>query len=296
MRIMVNSMTGFGRAISQKEGRELTIELKSVNHRYLDLGMRLPRSLSYLEDVIRSVLQKKLARGHVDVFLTYKNTRTDSKSVEVDAALLSAYKKAAAAGAEQTGMLNDLSLTTLLRMPDVLSVCEAEEDREALADLCGICTEQACGELIRMRRTEGAQIAQDLLSRADLLLEMVGKIEERAPLVVSEYKEKLHTRIAELLAGAAEVDQGRLANEVAIFADKANITEELVRLRSHVAQFRSLMQSDQPAGRKLDFIVQEMNREMNTIGSKASDLEILKNVIDGKAEIEKIREQVQNIE
>ncbi len=293
---MANSMTGFGRATVQADGRAITVELKSVNHRYLDIGMRLPRTLNFIEDSVRSVLGEKLARGHVDVFVNYRNTRSDSKAVELDEPLLLAYASAAEKGAKALDALNDLSLSSLLRFPDVLTVTEAQEDQEAVCALCREAVSQAAEELIAMREREGEKLANDLLERAKVLEAIRNRIDERAPLVVRDYQEKLRARIAELLDGAAEVDESRLVAEVAYFADKANITEELVRLESHIAQLRAMLTGTEPAGRKLDFIVQEMNREMNTIGSKAADLTILNAVIEGKAEIEKIREQVQNIE
>ena len=293
---MANSMTGFGRATVQADGRAITVELKSVNHRYLDIGMRLPRTLNFIEDSVRSVLGEKLARGHVDVFVNYRNTRSDSKAVELDEPLLLAYASAAEKGAKALDALNDLSLSSLLRFPDVLTVTEAQEDQEAVCALCREAVSQAAEELIAMREREGRKLANDLLERARVIEAIRNRIDERAPLVVRDYQEKLRARIAELLDGAAEVDESRLAAEVAYFADKANITEELVRLESHIAQLRAMLTGTEPAGRKLDFIVQEMNREMNTIGSKAADLTILNAVIEGKAEIEKIREQVQNIE
>lgn len=293
---MAASMTGFGRATVERDGRELTIELKSVNHRYLDIGMRLPRTLSFLEDTVRGVLSAKLARGHVDVFANYKNTRSDSKTVMVDEPLLRAYLNAVGQASQSTGILNDVTLSSALRFPDVLTVAEAEEDRDALCALCMEAAAFAADELAAMRAAEGEKLARDMNARADALLALVERIEERAPGVVVDYRDKLQARIAELLTGGAQVDDGRLAAEVAFFADKANITEELVRLRSHIAQFHRMLASSEAAGRKLDFIVQEMNREMNTIGSKAADLEILNAVIEGKGEIEKIREQVQNIE
>jgi len=289
-------MTGFGRATAEADGRAVTIELKSVNHRYLDIGMRLPRTLNFVEDSIRTVLGEKLARGHVDVFVNYRNTRSDSKTVELDEPLLGAYAAAAEKAAAALGALNDLSLSSMLRFPDVLTVTEAQEDQQAVCALCRQATADAADELIAMREREGQKLVRDLLARADVLEALRHRIDERAPGVVRDYQEKLKNRIAELLDGAAELDEARLAAEVAIFADKANITEELVRLESHIAQLRTMLGGSEPAGRKLDFIVQEMNREMNTIGSKAADLTILNAVIEGKAEIEKIREQIQNIE
>ncbi len=292
---MANSMTGFGRANALKDGREMTVELKSVNHRYLDLGFRMPRHISFLEDEIRRVLTEKLTRGHVDVFVTYRNTRNDAKQVVVDPALLEAYLAAAGECADKYGLRNDLSVVNALRFPDVVDVVEAEEDRDAVIALADDALIAACDELIGMRRIEGERLSADLLARLDSVLAIRAAIAERAPFVVQDYRARLNERIAAVLA-ETEVDTARLATEVALFADRANIDEELVRLKSHVAAARELLENGVAVGRKMDFIVQEMSREFNTIGSKANDKEITALVIEGKAEIEKIREQVQNLE
>ncbi|MBR5714455.1 MAG: YicC family protein [Clostridia bacterium] len=292
---MANSMTGFGRANVLFDGRELTMELKSVNHRYLDLSFRMPRHISFIEDEIRRLLAERLTRGHVDVYITYRNTRNDARTAVFDASLLKAYIDAANQCAEQFGLRNDLTATSALRLPDVMDVVEAEEDREALIKLADDALEKACAELIEMRRIEGERLCADLLSRLDTVLGLRERIKDRAPLVVEDYRNKLTERIASVLE-SAEVDTARLATEIAIFADKANIDEELVRLASHVAAARELLENGNAVGRKMDFIVQEMNREFNTIGSKANDKDITALVIEGKAEIEKIREQVQNLE
>lgn len=292
---MANSMTGFGRANVLFDGRELTMELKSVNHRYLDLSFRMPRHISFIEDEIRRLLAERLTRGHVDVYITYRNTRNDARTAVFDASLLKAYIDAANQCAEQFGLRNDLTATSALRLPDVMDVVEAEEDREALIKLADDALEKACAELIEMRRIEGERLCADLLSRLDTVLDLRERIKDRAPLVVEDYRSKLTERIASVLE-SAEVDTARLATEIAIFADKANIDEELVRLASHVAAARELLENGNAVGRKMDFIVQEMNREFNTIGSKANDKDITALVIEGKAEIEKIREQVQNLE
>lgn len=292
---MANSMTGFGRAAANRDGREFTVELKSVNHRFLDISVRLPRSVSFVEDAIRKVLAEKLSRGHVDVFVNYKNNRSDARTVSVDKNLLQAYINAGKKASEFTGLPCDVTLSVALRYPDVLTVTEAEEDQELLTQLAAEAASAAADELVRMREVEGARLCADLLQRGDVLKGIVERIAERAPLVVIDYQQRLHERIAELLGDAA-VDESRLAMEVAVFADRASITEELVRLKSHLVQMETMLSSKEATGRKLDFLVQEMNREINTIGSKASDLEIANLVIAGKAEIEKIREQVQNIE
>ena len=292
---MVNSMTGFGRATVAIDGREMTVELKSVNHRYLDVSYRMPRHIGFVEDVFRTALSSQLARGHVDVFVNYRNTRTDARKVEVDAALLGEYLTAARCAGEQYGLRDDLTLSNVLRLPDVTDVVEAEENREAVSNLALATLNEAAAELKQMRALEGGRLTAVLLERADVVLSLAERIKARAPMVVEEYRARLTERI-ETLLNAVEVDRARLATEVALFADRASIDEELDRLLSHMTQLRLMLNSDEPAGRKLDFIVQEMNREFNTIGSKANDGEITELVILGKAEVEKIREQVQNIE
>ena len=286
---MVSSMTGFGRGRAAQDGREMTVELKSVNHRYLDLSFRMPRHISFAEDTLRTALNDSLSRGHVDVYVNYRNTRSDAKEVRIDTALLGAYLKSVKAAAAELREENDMTLSNALRLPDVTDIVEADEDDEAVKALTKEAVDKAIAELITARRG-------DLTERLATVDELRGKIETRAPMVVEEYRIKLNERIEAMLGGTVEVDVQRLATEVALFADKASIDEELVRLKSHTAQARELLSQSEAAGRRLDFVVQEMNREFNTIGSKANDAEIARLVILGKAELEKIREQVQNIE
>lgn len=288
-------MTGYGKGSATGDGREMTVELKSVNHRYLDVGMRLPRHLSFLEDPIRSALTARLSRGHVDVFVNYRNLRSDARSVEIDVPLLTAFIAAAKQANETLALRDDLSLTAALRLPDVSNVREADEDTDAVLALLNAAINGAIDNMLVMREQEGNRLGVYLGNCTDTVESLTEQIAKRAPVVVSEYRVKLDERIQTLL-GNVEVDRARLATEVAIFADKASIDEEISRLHSHIAQMRSLLLDKEPAGRKLDFVVQEMNREFNTIGSKANDGELTKLVLNGKAEIEKIREQVQNIE
>lgn len=292
---MSSSMTGFGRATASADGRELTIELKSVNHRYLDLSFRMPRHVSFIEDQLRAKLTELLSRGHVDAYVDYKNNRSDAGKVVIDEALLSAYLIAARAAGEKFDLEDDMTLSAAMRLPDVFDVEKAEEDREAVATLAIATLTGAAEQLKRARAQEGARLAQDLLARLDTIEGIAADVSVRAPKVVEEYRAKLEERIAVLIA-QVDVDRQRLATEVALFADKASIDEELVRLGSHIVQMRELLGSAEAVGRRLDFVVQELNREFNTIGSKANDASIAQLVILGKAEIEKIREQVQNIE
>ncbi len=292
---MISSMTGYGRGTAGRDGREMTVELKSVNHRYLDLGMRLPRHIGFLEDVFRTELSARVSRGHVDLFVSYWNGRNDARAVVIDEALLAQYLIAARGAGERLGLTDDLTLSAALRLPDVSDVVEAEEDRDCVAALAREAVALAAEEMKAMRAAEGERLCADLTQRAQTVLALTEEIAQRAPLVVQEYRQKLNERIEQLL-GETEPDRARLATEVALFADRASIDEEIVRLRSHVSQLLQTLSANEPAGRKLDFIVQEMNREFNTIGSKANDAQLTNAVIAGKGEIEKIREQVQNIE
>ena len=289
------SMTGYGRGMASKEGRELTIELKSVNNRFLDIGMKLPRQLSFLEDSLRKLLNDALSRGHVDVFVNYRNLRSDAKTVRVDEALLKAYLASARESAQDLGLTDDLTLSRVLTLPDVTTILPADEDQQALADLGREAMTMAIENLKAMRLKEGERLKLDLSARMDAMTGFAAAIEKRAPAVAEEYRTKLTARIEEML-GETEVDRSRLATEVAIFADRAAIDEELVRLNTHLIHFRELLAAGEPVGRKMDFLVQEMNRECNTIGSKANDAELTSIVLLCKAEIEKLREQIQNIE
>ncbi len=292
---MASSMTGFGRASAAADGRELTVELKSVNHRYLDLAFRMPRSVSFAEDALRAKLGELFSRGHVDVYLDYKNNRSDAGRVVIDERLLGAYLAAARAVGETYGLEDDFTLSAAMRLPDVFDVKKADEDREAVTALALEALAGAAMELRSARAEEGARLCRDLLARLDVLETLTFAIAQRAPKVVEDYRARLEERIAAVVA-SVEVDRARLATEIALFGDRASVDEELVRLASHIAQMRALLTSGDAVGRRLDFVVQELNREFNTIGSKANDAELSQNVILGKAEIEKIREQVQNIE
>ncbi len=292
---MALSMTGFGRASAAADGREITIELKSVNHRYFDPAFRMPRHISFIEDTLRQRMTELISRGHVDAFVNYRNTRSDARRVEIDEALLGAYLESARLAGEKYGITDDITLSAALKLPDVTDVVEAEEDRDAVNALALTALESAVAELKKARQGEGKRLSDDLLTRMDTVEAIAAKIAVRAPEVVAQYKAKLDERIASIIS-EVDVDRQRLATEVALFADRASIDEELVRLASHIAQMRELLCRDDAVGRRLDFVVQEMNREFNTIGSKANDASIAGDVILGKAEIEKIREQVQNIE
>lgn len=290
----MKSMTGYGRCHIEEDGREMTVEVKSVNHRFLDISYRLSRTLSFLDDAVRKGVSARLARGHVDVFVSYANHRQDAKEVRVDTALAMAYRQALGELAAAVGKEPEIPLADYTRLPDVLTVQEKEEDQQAVRALFERALEGALDGLIGMREQEGERMCEDILEKIGNIERLRDGIAERAPLVVCEYRDKLQQRIAALTEG--EIDEARLLTEVAIFADRAAIDEELVRLKSHAAAIRETAALAEPVGRKLDFLVQELNREVNTIGSKASDTAIAQAVVSAKGEIEKLREQVQNVE
>lgn len=291
---MPQSMTGYGRCTLAQDGREVTIELKSVNHRFLDLAFRMPRSFAFLENDMRAHISNKLARGHVDIFVTYKNSRDDARKVTLDSALLGEYLTTLRQGGIDHMLDDNLRLRDVLSMQDVLTVEEADEDQQALSALTLSALDTALDSLCAMRRREGEAMRGDVETRLDTLERTAHAIDERAPQWLEEYRQRLRARIEEICQ--MQLDEARLTQEVALAADKAAVDEETVRLRSHIAQMRDLLKQSEPAGRKLDFLVQEMNREVNTTGSKSSDLILTGMVVDAKAELEKIREQRQNIE
>lgn len=290
----MQSMTGYGRCQLERDGRVMTVEVKSVNHRFLDLSYRLPRHLTFLDEAVRKGVSARLSRGHVDVFVNYENHRADAREVRVDTALAVAYQRAMGELSQALGMDGRMTVQEYARMPDVLTVQEREEDQQAVRELFDEALSRALTDLIAMREREGESMRRDILEKTARVEELRERIAQRAPLVVVDYREKLAERIAALTEG--EIDEARLLTEVAIFADRAAIDEELVRLLSHAAQIRATVDLREPVGRKLDFLIQELNREINTIGSKAMDAEIAQLVVQAKGEIEKLREQVQNIE
>ena len=292
---MVKSMTGYGRARETLNGRDITVEVRSVNNRYLDCTVKVPRAYIFVEDAVKSRVQKAVSRGKVDVFITIDATAADETVVAVNEPLARGYYQALTQLKDMFSLQDDLTAATLARFPDVLSVTKAEEDLESVAaDICAV-LDDALTAYNAMRTTEGGKLSEDIAGRAATIEAVVGKVEERSPQTVAAYREKLLSRMQEVLQSTA-VDESRILTEAAIFADKIAVDEETVRLRSHIAQLRTMLQSEQPIGRKLDFLIQEVNRECNTIGSKCNDLTIAQDVVNMKAEVEKIREQVQNIE
>lgn len=290
----MHSMTGYGQKRLVENGREMVIELKSVNHRFLDINLRMPRGLLCLEDAVRKTLAAHLQRGHVDVFFSYRNTREDARTVSIDKGLTTAYEAALAELACLPGIQDDRTVSFFASLQGILNVTEADDDIAAIESLCLRTLSEAIASLLIMRAQEGSALHSDLKARLSSLFALIAKITERSPLVVADYKQRLDARIVELLGTTP--DPQRMAQEVALFADRVAIDEEIVRLESHMRQFQESLCGDEPIGRKLDFLTQEMGREMNTIGSKASDIIIASLVVEAKAELEKIREQVQNIE
>ena len=292
---MIKSMTGFGRCEVQKDSRKFTVELKSVNHRYLDVNIRMPKKLNFFETAIRSLLKSYANRGKVDIFITYEDLSQAQVSVKYNAALAGEYLKYLKQMEEEFGLENDVRVSTLSRYPEVFTMEEQSEDEEELWNGLKEALEGAFTQFVETRQTEGENLKKDILSKLDLLSEQIGFIEERSPQIVAEYRAKLEDKMKELLADS-QIEEGRIAAEVILFADKICTDEEVVRLKSHISHMRNTLEEQDEIGRKLDFIAQEMNREANTILSKANDIEVSDRAISLKTEIEKIREQIQNIE
>ena len=291
----MNSMTGFGRAEIEENGHKFAVEIKTVNHRFLDMNLRMPRFLLFLEDSVRAAVKDRLARGRVELFVNYSCTKERERAVKVDMSLVKGYLAAAGEILAAADVTNDLTVTALMEMRDVVTFEEEKDDEEEIKAVLLKAVHTALDDLIAARRREGETISQDMLARAAGLLEILGTIEAREPLVVEEYKGKLRNRLEEFLA-ETDIDENRFNAEILYFADRSSITEEIVRIKSHVAQLKDTLQGDEASGRNLDFLIQELNREFNTIGSKSSDVDITKAVLKAKGEVEKIREQVQNIE
>ncbi|RXT15040.1 YicC/YloC family endoribonuclease [Ammoniphilus sp. CFH 90114] len=294
---MIMSMTGYGQAFTQTNDFQITVEMKTVNHRFLEYAIRMPREFSSLEELIKKKAASYLRRGKADIFISIERSAPVEQKLAINWQLAEEYYNTYQLLRERFSIEGEsLRPMDLLALPDLVSKDEPKEDIEKYAQVILDCVELACQQLIHMRKSEGKNLEEDLTNRVRLVSEITEDIRLRAPLVVAHYQTRLTNRIKEFLSGKFEGDEGRILTEVAIFSEKANIDEELTRLASHCQQFFVIMQSQEPVGRKLDFLVQEMNREANTIGSKANDLEISKRVVDLKAELEKIKEQVQNIE
>jgi len=292
---LIKSMTGYGRARETVSKRDITVEVRSVNNRYLDCSVKMPRAYSFAEDAVKAAVQRAVSRGKVDVFITVDATAADETVVQVNRPLAKGYFNALNELMETFHLEGGITPMALARFPDVLTVTKAEEDVETVsADLCQVLND-ALLAYNDMRSAEGDKLALDIAGRVDTIEAVVTKVEERSPQTVAAYRERLEAKMREVLQSTT-IDEARILTEAAIFADKIAVDEETVRLRSHIAQLREMLRSEEPVGRKLDFLIQEVNRECNTIGSKCNDLSITKDVVNMKAEVEKIREQVQNIE
>lgn len=291
----MKSMTGFGRAKLEKNNRIYTIEIKSVNHKYSDITIKMPRTFSYLEDKIKKEISSNIARGKIDVYISFENYSEEGKQVIINQELVNEYMKQFKLLAEQNNLKLDLPVTEITKLPDVLTLKETEEAEDIIENELLECLKEAINNFTNMREQEGNKIKEDLKVRIEKIEEEVEKISEYSTRLVEEYVVKLEQRIKELLKTDV-VDEARLATEVVIYADKCSVEEELTRLRSHISQFKNMLEETKPIGKKIDFLIQEMNRETNTTGSKSGSLEITNLVINIKTELEDIREQVQNIE
>lgn len=288
-------MTGYGQGKLISDDRKFTVEIRSVNHRYNDINVRLPRTLNYLEDKIRTFIKERVSRGKIDVFVSFETTSKDDFEVYLNENLLDAYLEQLNIIKNKSTVIDDISVSLLARFPEVIIVNKKEDDKDILWQLLEEALKEAFNDFLAMREKEGANLKEDLLAKLKVCENYLAKIKERSPNLAEEYKNKLEKRLQELLPDHS-IDENRLAMEIAIFADHCSIDEEIVRLESHINQFRNILNHEEIVGRKLDFLVQEMNREVNTIGSKANDLQISQSVIELKSEIEKIREQIQNLE
>ena len=292
---MIKSMTGFGRCELSEGERKVSVEIKTVNHRYLDVAMKMPKKLNFFDSAIRTVLKEYLQRGKVDVFVTYEDLSESNVSLVYNQKVAEQYVKYFRQMEEQFGLENDMKVSVLARCPEVLVMEEQQEDEEEIWQLLEKAVRGACEKVVETRVREGEALKCDLLAKLDEMLRMTAFIEERSPQIMAEYRQKLEAKVQDLLTDA-QTDESRIAMEVTLFADKICVDEEIVRLRSHVEATKAALESGGSVGRKLDFIAQEMNREANTTLSKANDLEISNCGIDLKTEIEKVREQIQNIE
>ena len=293
---MIRSMTGYGKQNLNIEKREYQVEIKSVNHRYLDINIKMPKTLSYLEEPIKKEISEKIKRGKIDVFITFVNNSKEGRNIDINKELAQLYIKKLRELAEKEKISSNIEVMEIAKLPDILTIKMDEEDEKIKQEMIQV-TKQAAEKIIDMKIVEGYKISQDLLRRIDKIENKMEEISSKSTGLIEEYVVKLEKRVKEILK-TDEIDKSRLAEEVVIYADKCSIEEEITRLKSHIYQFRNLMASNEnePIGKKLDFIIQEMNRETNTIGSKSNNLEITNGVIDIKTELEDIREQIQNIE
>jgi len=292
---MIKSMTGYGREQAQISGRDILVEIRSVNHRYYEFSARTPRAYGYLEEKLKTLLNGKIARGKVEVSVSVFNNEGTDAQIEVNSVIAKGYVDALVEANKGLNLENDLSLSQLIRLPDIFTVKKVIDNEEEIWNAVNNVADVALNKFISMREVEGEKMLNDVMGRLQYIEDTVSIIENKSPETTQNYRERLFNKLKEVLSDN-NIDEQRILTEAAIFSEKTAVDEETVRLRSHIEQFRTLLNSNEGVGRKLDFLVQEVNREVNTIGSKAQDLEITKMVVDLKSEIEKIREQIQNIE
>lgn len=292
---MIRSMTGYGKASLSVEGREYQVEIKSVNHRYLDINIKMPKTLGYLEETIKKQISEKIKRGKIDVFITFENNSQEGKNIKINKELAKIYINQLKELAQEENISSNIEVIDIAKFPDILTIKIEQEDEKIKSEILQV-TKDATDKIIEMKNIEGQKISQDLLARIENIENKIEEISKKSTGLIEEYVVKLEKRIKEILK-TEEIDKSRLAQEVVIYADKCSVEEEITRLKSHIYQFKNLIaDNNETIGKKLDFIIQEMNRETNTIGSKANNLEITNGVIDIKTELEDIREQTQNIE
>ncbi len=292
---MLKSMTGYGRTQKILNGRDILVEIRSVNHRYYEYSSRVPRTYSYIDEKLKSLLKQKVSRGKVDVNVSINNIEGRDTEIAINKGVAEGYVNALRSIAEELNLEDDIKLSKLIKLPDIFNVQKTPDDEEQVWNDVAEVAGEALERFIEMREKEGEKLRTDVLEKTSLILEMVSRVEEISPKTTENYRNRLYQKLSEILE-SKDIDNQRIVTEAAIFAEKIAVDEETVRLRSHISQLTDLLDSGDAIGRKLDFIVQEMNREVNTIGSKAQDLNITKLVVDMKAELEKIREQIQNIE
>lgn len=292
---MIKSMTGFGRAQQVINNRDILVELRSVNHRYYEFSARIPRAYGYLEEKLKSYINGRISRGKVEISVSIANVEGKDALIEVNKSIAKGYVNALRSANEELGLTDDLTLSELMRLPDIFNVRKAADDEDAIWNDVKTVADEAVERFVLMREKEGEKMREDILGRLDEISRMVAEVEVLSPAAAESYRNKLYSRLCEILSDT-NVDESRIVTEAAIFADKTAVAEETVRLKSHIRQLTDMLDLDEPIGRKLDFLIQEFNREANTIGSKAQDIAITRLVVDLKSEIEKIREQIQNIE
>ena len=292
---VLRSMTGYGHSQKILGGRDIHVEIRSVNHRYYEYSSRIPRSFNYIDEKLKALLKTSVSRGKVEVSVSINNIEGRDTEIAINKGVAEGYVTALRSVSEELGLEDDITLSKLIKLPDVFSIQKTPDDEEQIWNDVSEVTYEALEKFVEMRQTEGERLRADVIEKADNILSMVASVEEISPQTVENYRNRLFKKISEILEDK-NIDEQRILTEAAIFADKVAVDEETVRLRSHISQLKTMLDSDEAVGRKLDFIVQEMNREVNTIGSKAQDLNVTKYVVDMKSEIEKIREQIQNIE